>query len=253
MTFPENYTLHTHWLAISGKVPNIPENEGEEIEDITNERVAETDVDVNHQLSLEQQIYYNSVLETLNTGKRIDAILESLNSDSSLTRLIPYISRSMFNMILECDSLEILDRGVKILGSLSLNKYLNLEPYLHQIMPALLSGLMRGDLIQEGHWVFRKNTALIVARVCDHFSDYYEDLKARVLKLYVKVLEDIQKPPVSHYAAIQGINAFGDLCIKNLLVPLLGNYFKQVLEIKLASAEAAEWNMCKAAIIVKNI
>lgn len=148
---PENYSLHTHWLAIEGKVPNIPENEGETVEDITNEASIEAEIDINHQLSLEQQVYYNTVLEALNTGKKIDGVLESLNTDSSLTKLIPYISRSMFNMILECEKLEVLDRGIKILGALSLNKSLNLEPYLHQIMPGFLSGLMRGDLLEDGH------------------------------------------------------------------------------------------------------
>ena len=201
-----------------------------------------------HQLSLEQQIYYNTVLESLNTGKKLEGILESLNSDSSLTRLVPYISRSMFAMILESDELSI-----KILGALSMNPHLNLEPYLHQIMPAMLSGLMRGDLLQEGHWVYRKNTALIIAKVCDHFSEYYEDLKARVLTLYVKVIEDNEKPVVSHYAAIQGINSFGHLCVRNLLCPLITRYVDEILSKKLKEKESDMWNMCKTAIIVKFI
>lgn len=250
---PENYSLHTHWLAIAGKVPNIPENECEEFEDLNTETAPEVEANSIHQLSLEQQVYYNSVLEALNTGKQLEGLLNSLNSDSSLTRLIPYISRSMFSMILDCEDLETLDRGIKILGALSMNPYLNLEPYLHQIMPALLSGLMRGDLLQDGHWLYRKNTAGIIAKVCEHFSEYYEDLKARVLKLYVKVIEDCEKPPASHFAAIQGINAFGVLSVQNLLIPLLGNYFEKVLAEKLTGKEASMWNMCKNGIIVKII
>lgn len=247
---PEGYSLHSHWLAIEGKVPNIPENEGEDIDDVIYEKVPETEVELHHQLSLEQQKYYNCVLEALNTGNRLEEVLKSLVSDSSLTKLIPYISRSMFSMVLDSDDLVVLNRGVQILGALSMNKFLNLEPYLHQIMPALLSALMRGDLVEEGHWLFRKNTAEIVAKVCDHFSDYYEDLKSRVLKLYVKVLEDENKPPASHFSAIQGINSFGVLCIRNLMVPLLPMYLNNTLAKGFMSMEMDQWNMCKEALIV---
>ena len=249
---PEGYSLHTHWLAIEGKVPNIPENECEAFEDMPSETIPEVDPATTHQLSLEQQVYYNSVLEALNTGARLESVLDSLHSDSSLTRLIPYISRSIFSMILDSEELSILDRGIKILGALSTNAYLNLEPYLHQIMPAMLSGLMRGDLAQEGHWVYRKNTAGIIAQVCEQFSEYYEDLKARVLKLYVKVLEDPEKAPASHYAAVQGINAFGELCVQNLLVPILPRYFEEILAKKATGKEANLWGMCRSAIIVRN-
>lgn len=247
---PQNYSLHTHWLAIEGKVPNIPENEGEEVEEYNTEKTAENQVDITHQLSLEQQVYYNKVLEVLDTGVNLETILESLNTDSSLTRLIPYISRSMFAIILDSDELEILDRGIKILGSLSLNLNLNLEPYLHQIMPALLSGLMRSDLLEDGHCIFRKNTAGIIAKVCRRFNEYYEDLEARVLSLYVQVLENPDKPPASHYAAVQGVNAFGTLSIKNLLVPLLSNYVTKVLEPGLKTKDGHLWSLCKTAIIV---
>lgn len=214
------------------------------------EKVVEAEGDIHHQLSLEQQKYYNFVLESLNSGDRLEEVLNSLNTDSSLSRLIPYITRSMFTMLLEAEDLPVLFRGVKILGALSTNSYLNLEPYLHQIMPALLSALMRGDLYESGHWQFRKNTAAIIARVCDHFADYYEDLKSRVLKLYVKVLEDKTKSPASHYSAIQGINSFGVLCIKNLLVPLLPMYMNSILAEGMQTMELEMWAMCKEALIV---
>jgi hypothetical protein len=110
-------------MAIEGKVPNIPENEGEDDEQVNYEKAGEGETGLTHQLSLEQQVYYNTVLEALNSGKRMDAVLDSLNTDSSLTRLIPYISRSAFNMIMDCSQLAVLDRGVKILEALSLNKH----------------------------------------------------------------------------------------------------------------------------------
>jgi hypothetical protein len=110
---------------------------------------------------------------------------------------------------------------------------------------------MRADLVEDGHWAFRKSTALIICRVCEHFTEYYEDLKARVLKLYVQVLENPNRPAVSHFAAIQGINTFGEICIKNLLVPLLPNYINNILGSKLQGAEYALWNMCKTAIVVR--
>ena len=247
---PQNYSLHSHWLAIEGKVPNIPENEGENVEDIINEKAVESEVDIKHQLSLEQQIYYNTVLEALSTGHKLEGILESLKNDSSLNRLIPYITRSMFALVMESETLDTLERGVKILEALSLNSYINLEPYLHQIVPTLLSALMRADLLDDRHWAFRKNASKTIAKVCEHFNDYYEDLEARVRTLYVKVLQDFDKHPVCHYAAVQGISAFGTICVKNLLVPLLSEYFNE-LDRKLQTKEYAMWNMCKTAIIVK--
>lgn len=203
-----------------------------------------------HQLSLQQQIYYNTVLESLSTGKKLQTCLDSLFNDSSITQIVPYLTQSLYSLVFNSSSLELLDRAMKMLGALALNQYLNIEPYLHQVLPTLLSGLLRTNLLEEGHWVFRNNTADIIAKVCEKYIQYYDDLKARVLKLYINTLEDTTKPACTHYGAVQGLNAFGNLTVKNLLLPLLKTYIPQILDPKIRSKEAFLWNQVKSALIV---
>ncbi|CAG9321132.1 unnamed protein product [Blepharisma stoltei] len=250
---PFDVSLHSHWLAINGKVPNIPENHTENVveeeikENVPNDKILIGNV--THQLSLQQQLYYNTILESLQTGKKLQVALDSLYNDSSITQVVPYLARSFYQLVFESNSLELLDRAMKMLGALALNPHLNLEPYLHQIIPTLLSGVVRTNLLEEGHWVFRRNTADIVAKVCEKYIQYYDDLKARVIQLYVSVLEDPSKPACTHYGAIQGINAFGAQTVKTVLVSLLGEYIPHVLEPRLRSQDSFMWNQVKGALI----
>ena len=251
LEIPRDYALHSHWLAIRGKVPNIPENQAGDVdlEPEVIEEEQEVVTNVKHQLSYEQQLYYNTLLKTLDTGNKLQESLQALNSDSSLTQLVPYLARSFYTTLIEEASLKKLDRGIRMLGALALNPHINLEPYLHQIMPTLLSGLLRKNLHEEGHWKFRENTSLIVGRVCEKYSECYEDLKPRVLKFYVSTLRNSSLPPTSHYGALKGVSAFGTLSTKEILTPLLESYMS-TLEKGLRTQEVQNWNMVKAALIV---
>ncbi len=252
---PLDVSLHTHWLAIRGRRPNIPENHAESADETEDETPQALEASVNivsgvtHSLSYEQQIYYNALLDTLETGSRVTECLKNLAEDSSLTQLLPYISKTLYSVVLESNCYEKLERGIEMAGALFLNRFINLEPYLHQLLPTVLSCLLRVNLETENHWRLRDKSALILAASVNKYSTDYEDVKVKVLKLLLSTMFDDTKPLMSHYGAIQGISKFGPESIKALLLPNYSEYISKFLSQKTDSTSGM--SQCYSALIVR--
>ena len=208
---------------------------------------------VTHQLSYEQQIYYNALLETLETGARVTECLKNLSEDSSLSQLLPYISKTLYSVVIESNSYEKLERGIEMAGALFLNNYINLEPYLHQLLPTILSCLLRVNLEGENHWRLRNKAAFILASSVNKYATDYEDVKVKVLKLLLNTMFDESKPLVSHYGAITGISRFGAESIRSLLLPHYREYISKFLNSSQKTDSVIGISECHSALIVRNM
>lgn len=221
---PHEPVMHTHWLSIQGRRPNIPENQTEVLGDEpSSQSLALENVDivagVRHELSGELRLYYNTVMETLSLGTNISSMEESLKSDSGISQLLPYLMGTFYATVQETDDLSKLTRTMKLLFALSMNPYLNIEPYLHQAVPLYLSTLLRVNYVDEGHWSFRTFVARLTAQAIDRFTSLYPNLRPRVLQFLLCVLLDDAKPKGSHFGAIKAIFEFGGSAAISLIVP----------------------------------
>lgn len=147
---PQPLTLTSHWLAIEGVQPMIPENlnvpepanvleratvpgllpremqEGAEIKPL-----------VKHILSKELQSYYDAVIADLMSAnaERINAALYSVATDSGLQQLLPYFIQHVADMIPKnLSSLPLLQIFVGLVSSLLANEHLFIEPYVLSCM-----------------------------------------------------------------------------------------------------------------------
>ncbi|KAG9315971.1 TATA box binding protein associated factor-domain-containing protein [Chiua virens] len=153
-------------------------------------------------LSKELQLYYNRLTSSLlpssssasDTTKRT-AALASLRGDAGLQALLPYLVRwvgeGVVNALREGEgesegkTLEVL---LDVVGAILENKTLFIEPYLHQILPSILSTLLHSHLPRSHAIHLRTATAQTLGRLLTQHSTTYPSLSPRIMKTLLVAL-----------------------------------------------------------------
>ncbi|KAL0022759.1 hypothetical protein WJX79_000193 [Trebouxia sp. C0005] len=214
---------------------------------------------VKHVLSQELQLYFDRVAQLLRAkpgaeassglGTGADgqgqsqsvsqlqqqrAVLASLAVDPGLHPLTPYFSQ----LIAEegrksLKSLPTLHLLLKALGSLVGNEAVQLEPYLHQIMPFILTcmvGKRLGASGLEDHWSVREEAARLAALVCAKYGQPYYQIQPRITQALNTAFQQANNPLTTHYGAIVGLTALGHQAVRNALYPNLHPYLALLQE-----------------------
>eukprot|EP01126_Amoeba_proteus_P054869 TRINITY_DN6771_c0_g1_i1.p1 TRINITY_DN6771_c0_g1~~TRINITY_DN6771_c0_g1_i1.p1 ORF type:complete len:302 (+),score=51.23 TRINITY_DN6771_c0_g1_i1:112-1017(+) len=189
---PREASFQVHWLAIDGVVPNIPQNlepdDYKSKEQTLQQPVELEKSNIKHVLSPELELYYKKVtMATLAVDRDLDGdlsteespslkmfsmVLKSLSSDSGLHQLVPYFSRFISKGVADnLDNHIQLKALMRISKSLLLNPHIIIEPYLHQLLPAVLTCIVGKQLclnpFADDHWSLREYSAQLVALVCE--------------------------------------------------------------------------------------
>lgn len=149
---PQPLTLTSHWLAIEGVQPMIPENppmlpEGDATLSavllggkreatsslLQQQEEAELRPLVKHVLSKEVQAYFDAVIADLASPDtdRIKAALYSVATDSGLQQLLPYFIQFVAEQIpRSLRSLPQLQIYTGLISSLLANEHIFIEPYV---------------------------------------------------------------------------------------------------------------------------
>jgi hypothetical protein len=215
-----------------------------------------------HVVSKELHLYYNKVVSALETAlpppapasKELLAALASLRTDAGLQPLAPYLAHFLTKKVgvylASAPRLSILLRAAVSLGS---NPSLDLGPYLHEIMPAVLTCLLahsvgenhetedgtggNGDNAGDGskskksknnkndqsldpdalHWTIREEAARAAAALCAT----YPDAAPRVQRQLLSILASPTSSLPSRYGAVVGLEAQGPRVVRSLLLPNL--------------------------------
>jgi len=184
---PQPMVLTSHWLAIEGIQPKIPQNptipqvtaNGEAMPSLASTAAptsaigqarlqrelaaedAEIKPPVKHVLSRELQLYYDTIIADLLADPKSDAYsnaalaaLSALRQDAGLQQLLPYFVQFIAETVPKSlgDGLR-LRMTMDMLGSLLHNRHLFIEPYLHQVMPPTLTcivGKLLSDTMSDG-------------------------------------------------------------------------------------------------------
>ncbi|KAL5865318.1 hypothetical protein ACOSQ3_002832 [Xanthoceras sorbifolium] len=237
---PLDTSILCHWLAIEGVQPAIPENAPVEViapppDGKSNEQKDGLPVDiklpVKHILSRELQLYFDKITEL--TVRRSDSVLfkealVSLATDSGLHPLVPYFTYFVADEVSRgLSDYSLLFALMRVVRSLLQNPHIHIEPYLHQLMPSVVTCLVAkrlGNRLADNHWELRDFTANLVAAICKRFGHVYNTLQPRLTKTLLNALLDPKKALTQHYGAVQGLAALGPNVVRLLILPNLESY-----------------------------
>lgn len=243
---PLDTAIIAHWLAIEGVQPAIPENapvealvvppDNKKTEFKEDGLPVDIKRPVKHVLSRELQLYFDKITEL--TVRRSDSVLfkealVSLATDSGLHPLVPYFTYFIADEIARnLNNFPLLFALMRVARSLLQNSHLHIEPYLHQLIPSIITCLVAkrlGKRISDNHWELRNFTANLIASICKRFGHVYHNLQPRVTRTLLHAFLDPTKTLPQHYGAIQGLAALGPSVVRLLILPNLEPYL-QLLE-----------------------
>ncbi|CAR30279.1 TAF domain-containing protein [Lachancea thermotolerans] len=283
---PRLPTFTTHWLAIEGVQPTIPQNpslndirmsqppivrgaivttindtsfqtsasdekETQHISLIKPGQANEVKPLVKHVLSKELQIYFDKVVGALISKDRDDkahhlraAALTSLRSDTGLHQLVPYFIQFIAEQITHnLSDLDLLTTMLEMIYSLLSNTHVFLDPYIHSLMPSILTLLLAKKLGDNpppnsskeqreasekvskdtGTEFLEKTNALrdFAASLLDHvlrkFPQVYKSLKPRVMRTLLKTFLDTNRSFGTYYGCIKGVAVLGPESVRFFL------------------------------------
>ncbi|XP_030453337.1 transcription initiation factor TFIID subunit 6-like isoform X2 [Syzygium oleosum] len=240
---PLDTSVSAHWLAIEGVQPAIPENppfealtmasDGKRYENREDGISIDIKLPIKSVPSRELQLYFDKIREL--TVSKSDSVLfnqalVSLATDSGLHPLIPYFTQFIADEVTRnLSKISLLFALVRVAGSLLQNPHVHIEPYLHQLMPSIITCLVTkrlGNRLTDNHWELRNMSASLVASICKRYGHVYHNLQPRVIRTLVHAFLDPKKSLPQHYGAIKGLAALGPSVVRLLIIPNLEPYLQ---------------------------
>eukprot|EP00051_Salpingoeca_urceolata_P016279 m.215330 g.215330 ORF g.215330 m.215330 type:complete len:440 (-) comp18634_c0_seq5:58-1377(-) len=257
---PLDVTFSNHWLAIDGYQPAIPENppiaiqrpdkpsasankDGAAAAEAPTNNEARSDVVVRqkvaHTLSRELQMYYQNITEGL-LGPDEEfrkQVLGSVRGDPGLHQLLPYFAQFIQEKVrTNLKNFTILLSMMHFVDALLANPNVFLEPYLHQVMPSVITcvvGKKLGDYpTEQNHWQLRDVAATLVAAICAKYANQYNEIQARVTKTLVKKFLSADTSLPTQYGAVKCLAQLGHRVVSMFLIDNIAAY-RPFLEKKL--------------------
>jgi transcription initiation factor TFIID subunit 6 len=257
---PRATTFTAHWLAIEGVQPAIPQNpleseirqlppaqRGALSHQLTENSVASSNSHISngnttalnkdaevkplvkHVLSKELQLYFNKVIQALTNQNADDealhlrqAALSSLRSDPGLHQLVPYFIQFISEQITHnLNNIALLSTMLEVIYSLLSNTNIFLDPYIHVLMPCILTLLLAKHIGSDlEHFAVRDFAASLLEHVCKNYGKSYTTLRPRVTRTLLKAFLDANKPVGTLYGAIIGLKSLGEEVVR---ITILGN------------------------------
>lgn len=195
-----------------------------------------------HELSVEQQLYYKEITEAAvgsSEARRAEA-LQSLSTDPGLSQMLPrfstFVSEGVRVNVVQ-NNLALLIYLMRMVKALMDNSTLNLEKYLHEMIPAVMTCIVSRQLCTrpdvDNHWALRDYAARLMAQICRSFSTSTNLIQPRITSTFCKCLHDEKSTLAARYGSVAGLAELGPVVIQSLVLPHLqveGERIKNVLE-----------------------
>lgn len=206
---------------------------------------------VKHVLSKELKLYFDKVVEVListapEKESLREAALSSLRTDPGLHQLVPYFIQFVAEQVTnQLRNIDVLITMLDVISALYDNKKIFLAPYVHALMPCILTLLLAKrigtppkDIADEaavldalkGQFAVREFASLLLEHVINTYGSSYSTLKPRVTRTLLRALLDPTKPTGTHYGALLGLEKLGPEVIKLVLVGNVKLWYKLMIE-----------------------
>ncbi|GJQ12870.1 hypothetical protein GpartN1_g4661.t1 [Galdieria partita] len=243
---PFEPALEAHWLAVEGVQPAIWQNPLRDR--LKDAKISSDSVPVDalkplkHALSKEFQLLYDHVISILrddDTEKK-KACLRELARQPGIQQLVPYFTLYIHEEVrLYHNVTERLFSVMQLTRALITNPNIHIEPYLHQVMPSVLTCILGKRLCSswmDPHWDLRDYSASVLGFIYNHFGPNYATLQTRVTKTLISALLDGNRPLTTRYGAIVGLVSLGLREVQICLMPHLP-YLSQQTEADLSGSD----------------
>lgn len=252
---PVNWTAH--WLAVEGVQPRIPENPPAIPKDNDMDATVKLENGVistllpptpsspgrptaakkpqqplvKQVLSRELQLYYTRLTSSLlppvpsEHAKRA-AALASLRHDAGLQPLLPYliqwVGEGVVGSLKEGATSEqdgrVLEVLLDVTAALLDNQSMLVEPYLHQVLPPVLSILLNSTLPPSHATHLRTLSSQILSHILTSHSTTYPSLSPRIMKALLLALISPGKSKGTREGAIRGLISIGKEAVRKGLI-----------------------------------
>ncbi|KAL9060953.1 MAG: hypothetical protein Q9162_000397 [Coniocarpon cinnabarinum] len=276
---PREITFTAHWLAVEGVQPTIPQNpapadsrqsdllpKGQGANPHTAALAGADNLSVKpqvkHVLSQELQLFFAqacaAVLDEGNPEFRA-ATLTALNTQTQLHQLLPYFVHYIAEKVTHSmKNLFILGQMLHLTDALIENQYNNMQPYIAQLTPPILTCLVGRKLgptngnssnsftasLTNGHthnhpegipahYALRDLAASLLSKIVQpKFADATPSLKPRILRALLKhLLSPNTQTAGTYYGALKGISVVaGSEGARVLLFPNLASLNDVLME-----------------------
>lgn len=218
--------IQSHWLAIEGVQPPIQQNP------ILIERppvkqdslsMYQEDLELKqqnkHLLTKELSMYFEKILQTVETDPEI--AISCLLNETGIQQLVPYfLHHFKLEVRANFENGEMLVILMKMYGSLLRNKYIFIDPYLHEILPPLLSCVVGKSVSEEA----REHAIGLVKYIFDEFSLRYKSLSSRIIGILLKSWLDDTKPENVQRGALLCLSTLSDNVVRECIIPNAEKY-----------------------------
>ncbi|OAG29278.1 transcription initiation factor TFIID subunit 6 [Nematocida displodere] len=255
---PHKPVVSKHWLAIEGVQPQIPQNP------LPVERMPEARKDdslaamkedleirnhMKHLLSKELQMYYEKIVQFVKDREHIEVAAECLQMESGIQQLIPYFVHFFNEEILKnLRNGKYLIDIIRMYESLIKNKMIFIEPYMHQMLPSLLTCVVgksigidgKEKVLLDEQVLFeeekdcglsaRRRASETIKYIYDTYSLSYTTLAPRVLNTLLKTWADFTKSEESHYGAVYCLCNLGKKVVEGVVIQFKAEYLEKTGE-----------------------
>ncbi|XP_062123250.1 transcription initiation factor TFIID subunit 6-like [Drosophila sulfurigaster albostrigata] len=139
-----------------------------------------------------------------------------------LSQLAIFISEGIRVNIKE-NNFIILTHLLRLVDGLMRNRYINLKPYMHLILPGVVSCVVANQISAfpsvEDHWATREFAASLTMNFILHFDSDEQSIEKKVLKIYLNGLEKPMSSLTTIYGCIVGISKFGKCVFYKYVTP----------------------------------
>lgn len=213
--------VQSHWLAIEGTQPPIQQNpvlierpNAKQDSLSAYQEDLELKQQHKHLLTKELSMYFDKVLQTMETDPEI--AIDCLLNETGIQQLVPYFLHH-FKMEMRKS---FRDEGavmtiLKMYDSLLRNKYIFIDPYLHEILPPLFSCVVGKSMPDR----IRETASDTVRHIYATFSLKYKSLAPRIANFLVKCWLDQSKTGDSQYGALLCLCSLPDRVVQEHVVP----------------------------------
>lgn len=227
---PLNTSIQSHWLAIEGVQPQTAQNpivieKTEQKKDtlLTYQEETELKSQNKHMLTKELSMYFEKIIQTMETDE--DIAIECLKNESGIQQLVPYFIHHFNQQIIKnLKNPEKLKVVVMMYNSLLKNHFIFIDPYLHQILPSLLTCVV-GKSIDES---VRSLSSDVIKFVYEQFANKYKTLGPRIINTLSKTWLDKEKDENVHLGAIRCLGLLSREVINNVIRPKVEIYRKEI-------------------------